>query len=272
MKFLRAVGEGETPSTHALEHEGVTPSTLVDESHSDGRPELSSNEPHSSPPPATSSMLTGSSGRALKSLMDQRGPFQLPGQPKTKHKHEDSLTLSLTPATPPVAVPDNQASSSSGQGEEPKESEPIPVQGAQSEVAVAPPEGNVGRLVPPPLPGPSISAPPELHASASAPPDPSPEMLQQLTPTGLRVLVVDDDALTRKLMTRMLARLGCDVDTAENGKVALEKILGDNIPQGTSLEPGAPIGLQFHPGLSAASETHEYIYDVVFLDNQMVSW
>ena len=72
-------------------------------------------------------------------------------------------------------------------------------------------------------------------------------------------------------MTRMLGRLGCDVDIAENGKIALEKILGDNIPQGASLEPGAPIGLQFHPGLATtSSDTHEYIYDVVFLDNQMV--
>ncbi|KAI9458429.1 hypothetical protein BJY52DRAFT_430616 [Lactarius psammicola] len=48
-----------------------------------------------------------------------------------------------------------------------------------------------------------------------------------MVPTGLRVLVVDDDALTRTLMTRMLARLGCKVSTAENGKVALEMVLGD---------------------------------------------
>ncbi|KLO12174.1 hypothetical protein SCHPADRAFT_829937 [Schizopora paradoxa] len=246
MKFLRAVGEGETPSTAALEHEG----------------------PHTSPPPATSSMLTGSSGRVLKSLMDQRGPFQLPGQPKTRHKHDDSVTLSITSATPPVDLRSDEAGSSTGeQGVEqnvldPKDHDP----GAQSEVA--PPSEKGEKLVPPPLPGPSISAPPELNTSTTSS-EPSHEMLQQPTPQGLRVLVVDDDALTRKLMTRMLARLGCDVDIAENGKIALEKILGDNIPQGASLEPGAPIGLQFHPGLATPSDTHEYIYDVVFLDNQM---
>ncbi|KAH9057453.1 hypothetical protein EDB87DRAFT_1565234 [Lactarius vividus] len=48
-----------------------------------------------------------------------------------------------------------------------------------------------------------------------------------MVPTGLRVLVVDDDALTRTLMTRMLARLGCKVSTAENGEVALEMVLSD---------------------------------------------
>ncbi|KAF8270639.1 hypothetical protein EI94DRAFT_1770739 [Lactarius quietus] len=46
-------------------------------------------------------------------------------------------------------------------------------------------------------------------------------------PTGLPVLVVDDDALTRTLMTRMLSRLGCKVSTAENGSAALEMVLGD---------------------------------------------
>jgi CheY-like chemotaxis protein len=44
-------------------------------------------------------------------------------------------------------------------------------------------------------------------------------------PPGLPVLVVDDDSLTRTLMTRMLSRLGCKVSTAENGEVALEMIL-----------------------------------------------
>ena len=72
------------------------------------------------------------------------------------------------------------------------------------------------------------------------PPQPSPPPPQQSRPgqeklapssprnipKGLRVLVVDDDPLTRTLMTRMLTRLECIVDTAENGRVALDKILG----------------------------------------------
>ncbi|KAJ3795927.1 hypothetical protein GGU11DRAFT_686862 [Lentinula aff. detonsa] len=44
---------------------------------------------------------------------------------------------------------------------------------------------------------------------------------------GLSVLVVDDDGITRMMMERLLRRQGCEVTTAENGRVALELILGD---------------------------------------------
>jgi CheY-like chemotaxis protein len=40
------------------------------------------------------------------------------------------------------------------------------------------------------------------------------------------VLVVDDDAMTRTMMSRLLTRLGCNVTTAENGEIALEMVLG----------------------------------------------
>ena len=43
----------------------------------------------------------------------------------------------------------------------------------------------------------------------------------------LRVLVVDDDPLTRTLMTRMLTRLGCKVQTCDDGVQFLECLLGD---------------------------------------------
>ncbi|GAA5837911.1 hypothetical protein JCM9279_004065 [Rhodotorula babjevae] len=46
----------------------------------------------------------------------------------------------------------------------------------------------------------------------------------------LKVLVVDDDTLTRKLMSRMMQRLGCEVETAENGKIALDMILAPPPP------------------------------------------
>jgi osomolarity two-component system, sensor histidine kinase SLN1 len=39
------------------------------------------------------------------------------------------------------------------------------------------------------------------------------------------VLVVDDDPLTRTMMSRLLTRLGCTVSTAENGEIALEMVL-----------------------------------------------
>lgn len=46
---------------------------------------------------------------------------------------------------------------------------------------------------------------------------------------ALHALVVDDDQLTRRLMLRMLQRMGCTVETAENGQKALEIILGDEV-------------------------------------------
>ncbi|KAH7098432.1 hypothetical protein BKA62DRAFT_773383 [Auriculariales sp. MPI-PUGE-AT-0066] len=48
----------------------------------------------------------------------------------------------------------------------------------------------------------------------------------------MRVLVVDDDGLTRRLMGRMLARLGCVVDTAEHGQQALDMLLLDPSNEG----------------------------------------
>lgn len=59
--------------------------------------------------------------------------------------------------------------------------------------------------------------------------------------------MVDDDTLTRKLMARLLQRLGCIVDSAENGAIAIEKIVAR---KGTAEEP---------------------LFGVVFLDNQVSS-
>jgi len=61
----------------------------------------------------------------------------------------------------------------------------------------------------------------------------------------LHCLVVDDDQLTRSLMSRTLTRLGHNVMTAIDGRAALEVLL-------RSFGDGPPI-------------------DVVFLDNQMPS-
>ncbi|KAF9507734.1 hypothetical protein BS47DRAFT_1303663 [Hydnum rufescens UP504] len=64
------------------------------------------------------------------------------------------------------------------------------------------------------------------------------------SPLPIHALVVDDDQLTRRLMVRMLQRIGCNVETAENGQRALEIILG---------------------GGSGPSDN----FEIVFLDNQM---
>ena len=41
-------------------------------------------------------------------------------------------------------------------------------------------------------------------------------------------MVVEDDALTRKLLSRMLTRLGHNVQTAENGRLGLDAILASD--------------------------------------------
>lgn len=91
----------------------------------------------------------------------------------------------------------------------------------------------------------------------------------------LRVLVVDDDPLTRKLMKRMLTRLGCTVSTAENGAVALELIHGIGITPSSEIDasPSAQSTLSSTP--SQESSPHDERtredprYELIFLDNQM---
>lgn len=82
---------------------------------------------------------------------------------------------------------------------------------------------------------------------------------------GMRVLVVDDDPLTRKLMSRMLTRLGCKVTTAENGEIALDLMLNPTVRPTPSSENTGSTGLV--PG--DASTVGDERYAVVFLDNQM---
>ncbi|KAF8645074.1 hypothetical protein AX16_008132 [Volvariella volvacea WC 439] len=67
------------------------------------------------------------------------------------------------------------------------------------------------------------------------------------------VLVVDDDHLTRALMSRLLKRMGYSVITAENGRVALDILLGSDIPTKSGAN-NHEIGQKFL---------------AVFMDNQM---
>lgn len=79
-----------------------------------------------------------------------------------------------------------------------------------------------------PLPSPRSFAL-DTHTAAASP-----------APVGLRVLVVDDDAMTRMLMTRMLERMGCRVATAENGEVALQRLVGLHSPTSSSVSGEQP--------------------------------
>ncbi|KAF7430862.1 hypothetical protein PC9H_006576 [Pleurotus ostreatus] len=89
------------------------------------------------------------------------------------------------------------------------------------------------------------------------PPTPDPANSTPPTPTfsGLSVLVVDDDSITRMLMRRMLSRIGCTVETAENGEAALAMILRSQYSGDAPENP--------------EDETSNGPYDVVFMDNQM---
>lgn len=70
---------------------------------------------------------------------------------------------------------------------------------------------------------------------------------------------MDDDALTRRLMGRMMQRLGCIVSFAENGAVALDMLLAHSDSPSSS-EDG------IDPRSSAPQN-----YDITFLDNQVCS-
>lgn len=92
---------------------------------------------------------------------------------------------------------------------------------------------------------------------------------------GLRVLVVDDERITRGVMSRMLSRLGCEVAVAENGEIALELLqaiwtppAADTSPPGVDMTPstdGDPPSLE-QEKYEGPSEGR---FAVVFLDNQM---
>lgn len=57
--------------------------------------------------------------------------------------------------------------------------------------------------------------------------DPGPAVAPSARPAGGRVLVVDDSAMNRKTLGRLLAELGHEVVEAENGRVALEHLGAD---------------------------------------------
>ncbi|CAE6417607.1 unnamed protein product [Rhizoctonia solani] len=81
----------------------------------------------------------------------------------------------------------------------------------------------------------------------------------------LNVLIVDDDPLTRKLMSRMLTRLGCTCETAENGLIALEMLLGPMTGTPSTGDLPSSTNSEF----SGANAQGTSKYAIVFLDNQM---
>lgn len=104
------------------------------------------------------------------------------------------------------------------------------------------------------------TSPPPLHPKTSNIVPSSSAFPPSSAKIDREVLVVDDDYLTRTLMTRLLSRLGCTVHTAENGQMALD-ILS---PSPTSV----PSPTTSTSGVSTSSGPGRQFL-VVFMDNQM---
>jgi osomolarity two-component system, sensor histidine kinase SLN1 len=83
----------------------------------------------------------------------------------------------------------------------------------------------------------------------------------------LATLVVDDDAITRTLMKRILTRMGCVVSCAENGEVALEMILGRQAMMGRTTPSTGDNRTILEQRENEISDESKYA--VIFLDNQM---
>ncbi|KAL5531605.1 hypothetical protein ACEPAG_4482 [Sanghuangporus baumii] len=194
------------------------------------------------------------SSSALKSLMDQGGlvelgttdsgriPTRSIGDPSTG---TDAGSLLGDPPSP------HDRSEVTQRSEEQKRMSPVPT-GRPSHVDL-PERPSFGQTAG--VPRSANPASENKNATALDPP--------------LRILVVDDDQLTRKLMKRMLQRLGCVVSTAENGQIAFDLITGDGST------PASDAGEV--PGQVAAASTSTPLqrdfdgprYELIFLDNQM---
>lgn len=97
------------------------------------------------------------------------------------------------------------------------------------------------------------------------------------------MLIVDDDGTLRGLLQRLLNRLGCSVDSAENGRVALEKlgvdedakskpVDGPTTKSSMATAAGALQTSSRYDGQSPHGSSSRVAYrdmTVVFLDNQM---
>ncbi|KAI0339670.1 hypothetical protein BDW22DRAFT_1455391 [Trametopsis cervina] len=226
------------------------PLALSDASHTTGRTRAPSARP-------------GAQTNAMHSIMDQQGLVEIStkgntdGRILTRMLGDTSTGTDPTP-TVPLTTPESS----------PTITPPMPplTTRASSNTTVRP---NFVQL-----PSPALFPYDEsLHERPST--DGSASAASQITwQIGLRVLVVDDDPLTRKLMARMLSRLGCKVSTAENGDIALELILNGHSSArptpASERENYGSAGLSIEALAAAAAQaTDEHKYSVVFLDNQM---
>jgi CheY-like chemotaxis protein len=64
---------------------------------------------------------------------------------------------------------------------------------------------------------------PVAHAAAEPVHAETVSVEKQPLPTGLRILLVEDNEVNRKVAVRMLQKLGCEVDIATDGRQAIDK-------------------------------------------------
>lgn len=196
--ITRTMADTLLPSTAHLEDtlsmpKSNTPTSIPEHSASDG------STPGSEEAPSLSHSAGSGSGAPTRIELPPPLFDPLVARPlgSGTSSYASASTAVNTPASTSLATPPPNVR---------KISEPIPETDAQR---------------PPPQPAPAVASAPTPSRPAKVK-----DKDDMSIPPGLDVLVVDDDPLTRMLMTRLLTRLGCKVATAENGELALEMILG----------------------------------------------
>ncbi|KAI0042739.1 hypothetical protein FA95DRAFT_1598309 [Auriscalpium vulgare] len=235
-------------------------------------------------PPWTSNASHRSSS-AMQSLMEQGGLVELVTKPGSRTQVITRTLNDTIPHDPFPATPEEEIDPPSpifSASPTPSSEVPTPRARPGPDAVISMPEPAFDPLSTPlaSTSTASTAVNSDLHAQpgpssnpngASNAHDPPP-----VVPPGLDVLVVDDDNLTRMLMTRMLTRLGCKVATAENGDVALQMIMGHvRDPPRVRISSRHPSVSSEPPLVSSefveAGPSEEVVnkYAVVFLDNQM---
>ncbi|KAG8751906.1 hypothetical protein FRC12_012212 [Ceratobasidium sp. 428] len=223
-------------------------------------------------------------GSTLRSIMEHGGVVELVPQLPTEASAEEApivATRTLSPDSTRPSIGASPVNSRAGMSDPSASrivmSDPGPNVVGSGAASRASPKPSAHRSMPSdtslaPLKL-SETRPGPFPVSVSAPGNGSPVKSDSLA--ALKVLVVDDDSLTRRLMTRMLTRLGCTVDNAENGQIALDMLLAP-LPTPRSQQTQSSAGFpSMEPGTIlpsaavASMDLSECKYDIVFLDNHM---
>ena len=210
--------------------------------------------------PRMAHRLTDSSGRSTTELINAAeaangGSPPVPPSPKFPKGGKSALSSGLT-MTPSTSQQQRQNRPTSI-ALPPSSFSPFPNYATTS--AITPPQ----ETVEPPKGGPSsqLSLPPGNSNRSETP-------IAPLFSPPLEVLVVDDDNMTRKLMSRMLTRIGCTVETADNGKTALDMVMRS--PNPFVFVPLSPQEEQPARKIQTPyPQENDPRYHVIFLDNQM---